>query len=117
LGSYSFPKTERLLKRADFLKLSRSGRTKQTRYFIAAMLGSETDTTRLGITVSKRVGNAVERNRIKRIVRDYYRLNRDTISGNRDINIIARKYVASLTNREVRDELGKLFKKIVASDD
>ena len=80
------------------------------------MLGGETDTTRLGITVSKRVGNAVERNRIKRIVRDYYRLNRDLISGNRDINIIARKYVASLSNREVRDELGKLFKKIETSD-
>jgi len=116
LGDYSFPKTERLLGRADFLKLSRSGQKRQTRYFIAAMLRDESGTTRLGITVSKRVGNAVERNRIKRIVREYYRLNRDLISVKRDINIIARKYVASLSNQEVRDELGKLFKKIVASD-
>ena len=116
MGTYSFPKTERLLKRASFLKLSRFGKKIQTRYFIAAILGAETDKTRIGITVSKRVGKAVERNRIKRIVRDYYRKNRDTISGNRDINIIARKYAASLPNGDVRDELGKLFKKIVRSD-
>jgi len=116
LGDYSFPKNERLLDRASFLNLSRFGQKRETRYFIAAMLGAESGTTRLGITVSKRVGNAVERNRIKRIVRDYYRLNRDLISEDRDINIIARKYVASLSNQEVRDELGKLFKKIVASD-
>jgi len=80
------------------------------------MSDAETDRTRIGITVSKKVGNAVERTRIKRIVREYYRKNRDAISGNRDINIIARKYAASLSNEEVRDELGKLFKKIVKSD-
>lgn len=116
MGNYSFPKTERLLKRASFLKLSRFGKTVHTRYFVAAILDAETDRTRIGVTVSKRVGKAVERARIKRIVRDYYRNNRDTISKNRDINIIARKYVAALSNGEVRDELGKLFKKIVKSD-
>lgn len=116
MGSYSFPKNERLLKRGSFLKLSRFGRKIHTRYFIAAMLDAETDRTRIGITVSKKVGNAVERTRIKRIIREYYRKNRDAISGNRDINIIARKYVASRSNGEVRDELGKLFKKIEKSD-
>ncbi|MBI9086580.1 MAG: ribonuclease P protein component [Desulfobacterales bacterium] len=116
MGSYSFPKNERLLKRASFLKLSRFGRKIQTRYFIAAIQDAETDRTRIGITVSKRVGNAVERTRIKRIVREYYRKNRDAVTGNRDINIIARKYAAPLSNGEVRDELGKLFKKIVKFD-
>ncbi len=76
------------------------------------MLDGETDNSRIGITVSKKVGNAVLRNRIKRIVREYYRNKKYVITKNRDINIIARKYASYLSNSQVLDELDKLFKKI-----
>lgn len=109
MSSYAFPKTERLLKRADFLKLSRSGKKIQTRFFIAAVLGGTTESNRIGITVSKRVGNAVERNRIKRLVREYYRNRKEILSGNQDINIIARKYVKYLPNNKVIEALDDLF--------
>lgn len=114
MGSYSFPKTERLLKRASFLKLSRFGKKIQTRYFIAALSEGATENNRIGITVSKRVGKAVERNRIKRLIREYYRNNKNVLTGIRDTNIIARNYAAGLTNRQVFDELDILFKKIEA---
>ncbi len=112
MGSYSFPKTERLLKRADFLKLSKFGKKIQTRFFIALLADGKTGKNRIGITVSKRVGKAVERNRIKRIIREFYRYEKSRFSGNRDINIIARDYAAKLSNRQLADELNKLFGKI-----
>ena len=52
------------------------------------------------------------RNKIKRIVREYYRNRRDIIPGSRDINIIVKKYASDLTNSQVRDALDRLFKKI-----
>jgi len=112
LGSYSFPKAERLLKRADFLRLSRSGKKIRTRFFIAAVLDGTKENNRIGITVSKRVGKAVERNRIKRLIREYYRHRRKTLSGNRDINIIARKYVKFLSNSKVVEALDELFARL-----
>ncbi|MBF0301592.1 MAG: ribonuclease P protein component [Desulfamplus sp.] len=112
MGDNSFPKTDRILKRSQFVKLSLLGKMVQTRYFMAVILDGESVNNRIGITVSKKVGNAVERNRIKRIVREYYRHRKETISGNRDINIIARKYASHLPNAQVPDELDKLFRKI-----
>ena len=115
MSKYSFPKTHRILKRSQFIKLSLMGRVVQTRYFIATILDGESLNNRIGITVSKKVGDAVERNRIKRIVREFYRNKKETIAGNRDINIIARKYISNLSNAQITDELDKLFKKISAT--
>lgn len=84
----------------------------QTRFFLANFKENSLEKSRIGITVSKKVGNAVARNRIKRMVREYYRLNKDILPGRWDVNIIARKYAAQLTNHQIPDELGRLFKKI-----
>ncbi len=112
MGSHSFPKTERLLKRADFLRLSRSGKKIQTKFFIAAISDGKTENNRIGITVSKKVGKAVERNRIKRLIREYYRIRKQTLSGNKDINIIARKYAKFLSNHGIVEALNELFAKL-----
>jgi len=112
LVNNSFPKTDRILKRSQFIKLSLLGKVVQTRYFIALFIDGEASNNRIGITVSKKVGNSVERNRVKRVVREYYRHKRGIIAGNRDINIIARKYISCLSNAQIPQELDKLFKKI-----
>ena len=106
------PKKARLLKRVQFLTLSKQGKKVYTDCFLALVSVGEAHNNRIGITVSKKVGNAIERNRIKRIIREYFRHNKENIPGPKDINIIARKGLASLANRQIFEKLDKLFAKI-----
>lgn len=74
--SGSFPKSRRLRKRVDYLKVQNSGNSKNSRYFVLVWKRKEETVGRIGITVSKKVGNAVVRNRIKRVVREFVRTRR-----------------------------------------
>ena len=73
MSNFCFPKKVRLLKRAQFLALSKQGEKVHTDSFLAIVLKGTAQNNRIGITISKKVGNAVERNRIKRIIREYFR--------------------------------------------
>lgn len=112
LRNFCLPKEARLLKRGQFLTLSKQGKKVYTDCFIAIVLKGTVQTNRIGITISKKVGNAVARNRIKRIIREYFRHNKHNISGPEDINIIARKGLTTLSNRQIIEKLDKLFSKI-----
>ncbi len=112
MSDFSYPKTSRLLKRSQFLKLSTKGKKIHTGSFIAIALKGEKTNHRIGITVSKKVGNAVERNRIKRIIREYIRHKKDFLPGILDINIIAKKSLSGLENSRIIEKLDKLFNKI-----
>lgn len=68
----SFPKSKRLCKRVDYLHVQRSGKSLHACYFVF-VISHTNNGGLLGVTVSKKVGNAVTRNRIKRVIREFVR--------------------------------------------
>jgi ribonuclease P protein component len=113
LCSFTFTKIDRILKRKDYLRLSRLGKRVQNSHFLALISPSLSEHSRLGITVTKKVGIAVTRNRIKRLVREYYRKNRHHLTGRLDISIIAKKEAATLSREETYRSLKGLFESII----
>ncbi len=112
LSAFSFQKVDRILKRSDFLRLARNGKRIHGKHFVVAFCRNSLGNTRLGITASKRVGCAVARNRIKRLVREYFRSHRAGIDGTYDLNIIAKKGSADLSSKKINQTLEGFFHKI-----
>ncbi|MDM8540979.1 ribonuclease P protein component [Desulfococcaceae bacterium HSG7] len=112
MKKFSFTKANRILKRTEYIALSRKGKKIHTHYFLAVYQTGTTHQNRLGITVTKKVGNAVTRNQIKRYVREFFRLNQQCLEGVWDINVIAKKQAAGTPSEKVYPDLRKLFKTI-----
>ncbi len=116
MGKYDlrqvYTKADRILKRSEFLRLAKYGRKIQSRYFIAIFGTSPLERTRLGVTVSRKVGRAVTRSRVKRYLREYFRLNKHDIKRNLDINIIAKKAAAGLSSDQTFSSLKHIFNSI-----
>lgn len=92
----------RSLRQADFRRVTSEGRRSETAYFLVFCLErGDGGAARLGITVTRRVGGAVRRNRIKRLVREWFRHRRRGLRG-RDLVVIAKRELPErLTQREV----------------
>jgi ribonuclease P protein component len=109
-GAERLPKTARLLKRAEFLKLSRTGAKLQSASFIIISSTNHRPESRLGITVSSKVGNSVIRNRIKRQIREFFRRRRAALRSGMDILVIARKKTSGgSTGASIANELERAF--------
>jgi ribonuclease P protein component len=106
-NSAGFGAADRLRKSGEFLKLQRRGARHQSGHFVLYGLGGAKDErSRLGITVSRRVGNAVVRNRLKRRVRECYRLKlRAMLPAGVAMVVIARKGAGELGWMALRTEL------------
>jgi ribonuclease P protein component len=112
LGAFSFKKTDRILKRADFERLWKYGTKTYGDFFIFHYLKNSLGKTRLGVTVNKKVGCAVARNRIKRLIREYYRKKSFVLGDAYDINVIARANIKELSNEKIYQMLERSFLKI-----
>ena len=99
-----FPRYLRVRSRVDYLKIQRSGRKIRGRYLILLTSKNNLSISRFGITVSRRNGNAVKRNRIRRKIREVQRQNRHRIFPGNDVVIIARQGVSGASYQQIETE-------------
>lgn len=112
MGKECFGKDEKIRKRSEYLTIYEQGVRKYSENFTVILLKNQGKTNRLGIAVSKKVGDAVKRNRIKRLVREFFRLNKHRLPSSQDIVIIGKKFTPAFTYKGVCTELeGLLIKK------
>ena len=112
MASFKFTKADRIQQRTEFLHLSKFGIKHQNRHFIAYALHNNKDHSRLGITVTKKVGHAVARNRIKRLIREHFRQNRYKLSNSWDIKVVAKIHVNIEANKTICLSLENLFERL-----
>jgi ribonuclease P protein component len=107
----NYPKAARLLRRTEYIQL-KSGRPGFTGpAFLVVWQSNNFERPRLGVTASRKVGCAVVRNRIKRHIREFFRLHAHALPAI-DINIIVRSRAADLDGRALRKELNRFFQQI-----
>jgi ribonuclease P protein component len=91
---FAFPKRERLTRANDFKRVFSAGKRFSDRNLILYVLANALGFSRLGLVVSRKFGNAVRRNRFKRLMREVFRLNKGKISGGTDIIVIPARTAA-----------------------
>ncbi|MCA9593041.1 MAG: ribonuclease P protein component [Myxococcales bacterium] len=93
-----FPSQKRVRKRAEFQLIQSRARRVSTTHFVLLIHAREAgQSARLGITVSRRVGNAVVRNRVKRLLREAFRATEELWSPDVDVVVIAKKFTPELS--------------------
>ena len=82
--------SESLKKNKDFQNVYKHGIYYANKYLVMYVLDNKTCQNRLGISVSKKVGNSIVRHRLTRLIRESYRLQEDRFKCGFDIVVIAR---------------------------
>lgn len=114
-----YPPEDRIKRRPDYQRVQRSKRRVHTKHYLlvlaprpagalaTASAGRRGGRSRLGITVTKKVGNAVQRNRVKRVMREVFRRNRDLFPA-ADIVVIAKRGAPSVDYTDALEEVQRV---------
>ena len=97
--------SESLKKNRDFQQVYKRGTSKANRYLVMYVLPNQHMMNRLGISVSKKVGNSVVRHRLTRLIRESYRLNEAEFENSLDIVVVARPQAKDKTYQEIESAL------------
>lgn len=108
-----FPKSNRLLSRDEFRKVYEHGQKIHGRFFIAFVLVSGAGSLRIGLTVTRKIGKSVERNRCRRLLREAFRRRRHKATEvGVDIVLNAKRELVSATFADVEAEVNRLLARI-----
>lgn len=113
MNAFSLKRKERLRKRCDFERLSKVGDRINSDYFLIIYTKNGLGRSRLGITVSKRVGRAVMRNRLKRLVREHFRQRKGLFGDSYDVNVIAKGGISDLSSWRIKEALDTIDRDIL----
>ena len=105
--------SESLKKTKDFQNVYHNGTSYANRYLVMYVFPNQTERNRLGISVSKKVGNSVIRHHLTRLIRESYRLHEDMFNSGLDMVVIARTTARDISYHEVESallHLGSLHK-------
>lgn len=103
-------KQQRIKKNKEFQHIFKKGKSFANRQFIVYVLKNDQPEFRIGLSVSKKVGNAVTRNRIKRYIRQTFLELKDDLKPNADYVIIARQQAAEMDFHESKKSLEHVLK-------
>jgi ribonuclease P protein component len=112
------PRRRRLSRSAEFDRVYREGRSHAGRHLVLYFFPREAgdEPPRLGLSVGRRVGGAVERNKVKRLLREAFWASEETLPGGHDFVVVARADAAEFAEREglagVKSELDDLLAKV-----
>ena len=102
--------SESLKKNRDFQQVYKRGTSKANRYLVMYVLPNQHMKNRLGISVSKKVGNSVVRHRMARLVRESYRLHESIFNSGLDIVVVVRNSASNISYHEMESALLHLAK-------
>ena len=102
--------SESLKKNSDFKNVYTHGKSFANKYLVMYVLENDLGINRIGISVSKKVGNSVVRHRVTRLIRESYRLHENIFNSSLDIVIVARKSTFDVGFTEIESALLHLSK-------
>lgn len=110
-ASEHFPKTDRILKRDLFRRVYENGQRFHARHFTAFVLPASGDKPRVGITATRKIGNSVERNRARRLVREAFRRNKWLVPSGVDIVINVKRPLVEAAYSDLEADFITFLKK------
>ena len=97
--------SESLKKNIYFQNVYKNGKSYANKYLVMYVLENNLNKNRIGISVSKKVGNSVIRHRITRLIRESYRLQEDMFNSSLDIVVLARSTAREVGYKEIESAL------------
>lgn len=97
--------SESLKKNRDFQSVYRRGKSYGNKYLVMYLLPNQTESNRIGISVSKKVGNSIVRHHLTRLIRESYRLHEENFQRGYDMVVVARTAAKDRTYHEIESAL------------